>query len=523
MRRERRRSGLCAGRLPLEGTGRRGRGAVRGEVLVNPKTPAALTRTQLGVLLAGLVVSRLLWTRACPIYDDAFITYRYARNMAAGHGLVFNPGAPWEPVLGTTAPGYAVLLAGLHALGLPLIGASLTVNFLADAVSLVLVARLVRRALPVLAIAVTFAAMPDLGRISSGGMEAPLFCCLALAAIAAWKNARPQWAGLAASLACTLRPEAVLLVAILGVAALPAPRQLARFAVPVAFVGIVYAGSLTLIYGSPIPQSVSAKAATHVVKVPSGRLAEILELAFFPIRYMALGLPLVLVGLVRSLRQDRGLAPFSLLALAMTAAYLVARPKTWGWYYYVPLTAWALWLGLGTEAGLRRLLPRAVAALERAPLSSALAAALVAVALVSVAGRLRPDRVTPNVYERMAEWVRKERIDERGARIVASDIGAIGWYADARILDSMGLVWPRAVDYADQLDVIRDAEADYVLVVATRPRLGSFLADDRLVSTYTPVERFSTFGARDLHPAIDSLPGGWVQDYLVFRRTDASR
>ena len=52
-------------------------------------------------------------------YDDAFITYRYAANLVAGRGLVFNPG---EAVLGTTAPGWAVLLAAAtragHAVGL---------------------------------------------------------------------------------------------------------------------------------------------------------------------------------------------------------------------------------------------------------------------------------------------------------------------------------------------------------------------------------------------------------------------
>src|SRR5687767_9880728 len=79
------------------------------------------------VVLLALVVllARVLAARAFPIYDDAFITYRYARNLAEGLGMVYNPGAPWEPVLGTTTPGYTVLLAGLYALGLPMIGASL--------------------------------------------------------------------------------------------------------------------------------------------------------------------------------------------------------------------------------------------------------------------------------------------------------------------------------------------------------------------------------------------------------------
>ena len=33
--------------------------------------------------------------------DDAYITYRYARNLADGAGFVYNPG---ERVLGTTPP-----------------------------------------------------------------------------------------------------------------------------------------------------------------------------------------------------------------------------------------------------------------------------------------------------------------------------------------------------------------------------------------------------------------------------------
>jgi arabinofuranosyltransferase len=35
-------------------------------------------------------------------YDDAYIIYRYARNVAAGLGLVYNPG---EPYLGSSSAG----------------------------------------------------------------------------------------------------------------------------------------------------------------------------------------------------------------------------------------------------------------------------------------------------------------------------------------------------------------------------------------------------------------------------------
>src|ERR1700692_4517572 len=58
------------------------------------------------------LLARLL-TGPHPI-DDAYITFRYARNLAEGLGLVYNPG---EWVLGTPTPLWAILLAGGYRLG----------------------------------------------------------------------------------------------------------------------------------------------------------------------------------------------------------------------------------------------------------------------------------------------------------------------------------------------------------------------------------------------------------------------
>jgi tetratricopeptide (TPR) repeat protein len=49
--------------------------------------------------------------------DDAFISFRYARNLAEGHGLVFNPG--FERVEGFTNPSWVLLLGALAAAGAP--------------------------------------------------------------------------------------------------------------------------------------------------------------------------------------------------------------------------------------------------------------------------------------------------------------------------------------------------------------------------------------------------------------------
>ena len=70
--------------------------------------------TRLAFVVPALValLARLL-TGPHPI-DDAYITFRYARNLAEGLGLVYNPG---EWVLGTTTPLWAILLACGYRLG----------------------------------------------------------------------------------------------------------------------------------------------------------------------------------------------------------------------------------------------------------------------------------------------------------------------------------------------------------------------------------------------------------------------
>lgn len=61
--------------------------------------------------LVGLGLALALRRAAC--FDDAYISFRYAENLVAGEGLVYNPG---ERVEGYTNFAWTLLLAGLHAL-----------------------------------------------------------------------------------------------------------------------------------------------------------------------------------------------------------------------------------------------------------------------------------------------------------------------------------------------------------------------------------------------------------------------
>ena len=63
------------------------------------------------LLFARVFVQLHTWT-----VDDAYITFRYAENWAAGEGPVYNPG---EWVEGYTSVAWLALLTIAHALGAP--------------------------------------------------------------------------------------------------------------------------------------------------------------------------------------------------------------------------------------------------------------------------------------------------------------------------------------------------------------------------------------------------------------------
>jgi hypothetical protein len=484
-----------------------------------PPSMPPLSRSARLALLAAVVTCRLLAVRSFPIYDDAFITYRYALNFAGGAGLVFNPGASWEPVLGTTTVGYALLLSLPALLGLDVIAASLAINVACDALSAWLLLRLLREhALAALVAVLAFAALPHVARVSVGGMEAPLFVALALAAVDAARSGRFALAGLLAGLDCIVRPEAVMLAVLLPLIHVRSRRDLGRYAAPLAAVGLISCGALLAYYGTFVPQSARAKAGAHGLGFEPSRAVDVLAQTFWPVPLLALLLPLVAVGLVRAWRSPA--QAFVGWGLALLAAYALAGVKTWGWYFYPPLATWCLGLGLGLEAAVARL-RRGRARSSATPWPSRLALALAPLAVLAAAllAWLRPERVSERVYRPMREWAERERPAADGARIFASDVGAIGYFSGATILDAEGLVWPEGRGLVHQLEPLRKHLPEYVLCVANDLRLGAFL-DDPVSARYLPVQRFGAAGAAELYPERARLPATWVQDYVLFRRRE---
>ena len=77
-----------------------------------PVLPGRMTYFAAGVLLVALYIALTLSTSF--LCDDAFITFRYAQNLAGGHGPVFNQG---ERVEGYTSYLWMILMAAVIRLG----------------------------------------------------------------------------------------------------------------------------------------------------------------------------------------------------------------------------------------------------------------------------------------------------------------------------------------------------------------------------------------------------------------------
>ena len=142
----------------------------------------------LGLALALCVLGLLVW-RSAFLIDDAYISFRYARNWAE-HGVpAFHPDAS-PPVEGYSNFLWVLLLRLCHGLGWGLEGASQTLGVLCGMATLVVLHLHLTRtlALPPVAAALgtlSLAAFPPFAVWCTGGLETGLFSLLCLSTYAA--------------------------------------------------------------------------------------------------------------------------------------------------------------------------------------------------------------------------------------------------------------------------------------------------------------------------------------------------
>lgn len=465
------------------------------------RAPCLFTAT---VAPAALAVAVRLFTGPHPI-DDAYITFRYARNLADGLGLVYNPG---EWVLGTTAPLWALALAAARRLGADDLPAAATVlAAVCDGGSAAILALMALafgwRPLGAALVGLAWAVNPMSVAFAAGGMETSLFVFLALLALTLAVSQQPACGAAVAGAATLVRPESLLIVGIIVLGSRH-PRTLLAGCVPVAAAALALAAQ----YGSPVPQSVAAKQVAYLAAPPWTNLATILVQAGLP------GWSTYLVAVLPSPASlVLGLAGAATLGCAARVALPELRRRQLPWQSFAGFaTALALFYVLaGVRGG--RLFPWylvplipfqllvAAAALARAargPRSQWLAGLLVLWQLPAV-DVLRPFLPAGAGYGREALYLQVgedlRRAFPPDTVVAAPEIGALGYASGLRILDTVGLVSPAAVGYyplaADEVvadnaippRLVEDLRPDVVVTLDQFARL-SLLRDAAFQQAY---------------------------------------
>lgn len=459
------------------------------------------------VLLAAALV-RWVWLDFH--LDDSYITYTYARSLAQDQGLTF-AGAR---VLGTTTPLYAVLLSLPMTAGMPVTAAAkvlgLTCSLAACALLYLLTREPLGRSAAILA-AGLLALNGVHASMSMSGMETGIYTAVCLAAFLCFQRGMLKTAAGLASAACLLRPDGVLLAAVLAVAHVWEHRPISRaallwFGAPLA-VWLVVA---TLVYGSPIPTSVSAKLAypdygSFTLKTALRSVGP--KLGMFVLAFGAW-------GIIEVQQRLRVLLPF----VAWTALYLLAftRAPNFMWYY-APAMPGLILLGVAGAARVARGVPpqvwrpKWIAALRRPAIVAAATGLLLAASADLAEHRVFVTRThgpqVTGAYHAMGVWL--ERNTPPGAVVATPEVGYIGYYSHRRILDLAGLCSPEVIPYLKRRaypDVVRDFQPDFLALTTEggRPLHRSIIQSPEFAERYSERTRFPYRGA----------------SYVIYGRTD---
>jgi len=258
----------------------------------------------LGALLFAVVVAagigwawHLRW-----VGDDAYISFRYARNLIDGNGLVFNPG---ERVEGYTNFLWTLLMAGGLALGVHPAQESVLLGLVCFATVLLTLQRLTdqdaargaaQRHLRWLGLAAPLAAGGYvLASFATSGLETMFAAMLILLSLEQAERPRPFVSGMLGIAATLAHPDHGIFYAALGAALLAdrAPlRALLRYALPFLLVLVPYFLWRWHYYGDLLPNTFYAKSADRAYFSQGG--------VYLLVNGLAMGLwailPLALLG-----------------------------------------------------------------------------------------------------------------------------------------------------------------------------------------------------------------------------------
>ncbi|MDX9863293.1 MAG: hypothetical protein RBT34_00665 [Anaerolineaceae bacterium] len=498
----------------------------------------------LPILMIALAVAARLIPGPRTI-DDSFITFRYARNILAGDGFVFNPGAQ---VLGTTTPLYTFCMVILGALtggtNAPFPWLAIGLNTVSDSLTCILLWQLGKRLSNErvgLAAGFVWALAPYSVTFAIGGLETSVYVMLLTAAAYFYMIKKRTLASLAASLAFTTRPDALILIGPFVIDRLvrafhPKLKEKLGWQEVLALTlpAMCWAGFAWLYFGTPIPHSVQAKLLVYHLN-PADSFIRLIQHYATPFLLhlilptaIAIGIGLLLypflylIGARRIFQTNNRLLVWLLYPWLYLATFAISNPLIFRWYLTPPLPAYFFVLLFGLDNLAQTIGARKPTMQKWLPASLMILSILITLP----AWELKPDHGPTRPAPKMA-YIKLEELYHQAAAIVlpelqpgdiiaAGDVGVLGYDTHAQILDTVGLNSPESLDYypipvesyvinyAIPTELILDQSPDWIIVQEVYGR-ETFLKDLVFYDGYT---QFDVLG-NDIYGS---------EGMLIFRR-----
>jgi len=397
-----------------------------------------------------LVTSALFVLFRNSVYDDPFITYRYASNLVGGQGFVYNAG---EWVLSTTTPLQVLLLAGLSFLWSDIPRLSVLIGCFSLALSSLALWDLLRASKAPIAAWVALAFFPFFPQVflTLGG-ELPLYLALGLGAFACYFRRSYSWAALCATLAALARPDGLLIGLILGVHYLLIVRKPVPWKAVLIYLVIqgLWWGFAWLYFSSPLPVTLFVKQQQGLMPTSERFVPGFISMLGGYSRNKGYWLEalLALLGVLFSLRKER---PTNLLLIwsgvYFLAYWLLGVSRSY-WYYTPLVPGFIALLGLGVQSVVdwsrRYNSSLNIFFLRRLVIYLLVILCLAVSASYQIINLYRtwsnPDqRYLP--YRQIGEWLAQNT--PLDASVGTLEIGIIGYFSNRTIVDFAGLIQPQ--------------------------------------------------------------------------------
>jgi hypothetical protein len=439
--------------------------------------PIAALLSRWWPLLYIFIVTALLYTWFSNwAYDDPYITYRYAQNLAHGVGFVYNPG---ERVLSTTTPLFAILLAILYHIWDNLPRWANLISALSLALGAVFLWDLAQTwkapaiGWAALLLYPTFPLM-----LTTMSSETPLYLALCLGAFSFYARGSYPLTALFAALAVLTRPDGILVPAILALDYLirirrPIPWNAVLLFIIITMPWFIFAWSY---FGSPIPVTLAAKQGQGSMAI-SERFAfgfVTMVKQYVRSQHYRIEAVLVIFGIGylvwRSYHEQifrRWLFFFGWVALYFLS-YSILGVSRYFWYYAPLVPGIIACVGLGAASVVliaqytTRFVLRHYQDIFRSTnmKTTALVLTFILIAVLAVFQVKDLNRIRQHVdsrihiYRAVGEWLQSNtNVD---AKIGTLEVGVIGYYAQRSILGFAGLLEPNVAAYLSENTTYED-------------------------------------------------------------------